>query len=130
MVSAKYLGIFDEMSALFDSVGNYKVYRAMLLTKLPPMNPYLGIFLRDLTFLEVGNSHYLDEELKIVNFDKYRMISSVLQDVKKYQQIPYPFSFQPEIARLMKNLLILDEDRLYYISKKLEPPLSKRNNKK
>ena len=49
------------------------------------------------------------------------MISSVLQDVKKYQQFPYPFSFQPEIARLMKNLLILDEDRLYYISKKLEP---------
>ena len=121
MLPAKYMALFEEMSELFDSIGNYKVYRTLLLSQLPPMNPYLGIFLRDLTFLEMGNPHFLDSEKKIINFDKYRMISAILQDLKQYQQVPYPFSYNPELSRYLSNLLVLEEERLYSISVKLEP---------
>ena len=47
-----------------------------------------GLFLRDLTFVEVGNSRYLSEgETKIVNFDRCRMIAAVLTEVQRHQEV-------------------------------------------
>lgn len=40
---------------------NFKIFRDSLRTVSPPSIPFLGLYLSDLTFIEEGNSNYLDE---------------------------------------------------------------------
>lgn len=48
----KYVTLFEQLTALMDSKGNFKVYREELHTKDPPCVPFLGLYLTDLTFIE------------------------------------------------------------------------------
>ena len=96
-----------------------------MISHLPPMIPYLGVFLKDLTFLDVGNSRYLDEDSNIINFDKYRMIGSIITELRNFQQIPYKFEADVVCQQLLRFAIIpFDEDNLYEISRILEPPTS------
>ena len=94
-----------------------------MVSHLPPMIPYLGVFLKDLTFLDIGNPKHLDEEKKFINFDKLRMISSVISELRTFQEIPYQFKPDPVIQRhLTSTSTPFNEDQLYKISRILEPP--------
>lgn len=42
----------DELDALMDTKGNYRNYRLAMKAVEPPVLPYLGVFLRDLLFIE------------------------------------------------------------------------------
>lgn len=65
-----------EMGELMEGHGNYSKYRAALNNARPPMLPYLGVCLRDLTFIEDGNDTMVDG---LLNFDKMRLIRYVLR---------------------------------------------------
>ena len=101
---------------------HYIPYKNMLLQLTPPVVPYLGAYLRDITFIEVGNSTFLKKDKKMINYDKFRMLAAVLQDVRKYQQVPYPFEPILEIQTPLRvSMLTLDEDQLFNLSKIIEP---------
>lgn len=102
-LSSKQMQSFQELSDVSSPISNYKVYREELKkwTKEPCV-PYLGIYLKDLTFIEGsttslfaayasvdGNPDYLDAGKSIINFTKMRMISSTFREIHKYQQRPY-----------------------------------------
>lgn len=107
---------------------NYGNYKKLLCTRRDPIVPYLGVFLRDLTFIEVGNSTYSDEDRTIVNFDKLRMIATILHDFSKYKQNLYDFKpFNHVRDAFLHFLPAKDEETLYAKSVKLEP---KNTNKK
>ncbi len=56
---------------------NYKMYRERLsMTKVPSV-PYIGVFLKDLTFISDGNPDYLRGGL--INLNKRRQVYIVLQ---------------------------------------------------
>jgi len=119
----KFKTAFAELDRLFTAENNYTNYRELMVSHLPPMIPYLGVFLKDLTFLEIGNPRYLDSEKKFINFDKLRMISSTISELKTFQKIPYQFIPDPSAQRYLKTTSTpFDEDQLYKISRILEPP--------
>ena len=110
------------MDEITSAQNNYASYKKFLLTQIPPIVPYLGVFLRDLTFLEVGNPTYLDEEETVVNYDKFRMMAVVFQELITYQQVPFAAQpLEPIRKAFLSTLPALDEDTLYEKSVSLEP---------
>lgn len=50
-ISKKHIAIVKEIDNLFDSRGNFKVYRGKIRSLEPPFLPFEGILLTDLTYV-------------------------------------------------------------------------------
>jgi len=116
-LSSKYTVIFEEITKFISSEGNYRNYRVALTKVELPVNPYLGVFLRDLTFIEDGNPDFVEDD-SLLNFEKMRMISGVLNQVRKYQSVPYMFEPVPTIQEYIVNgtAVNLSDDALHKYS--------------
>jgi hypothetical protein len=101
-LSSKYMAIFEEITKFIATEGNYRNYRLALSKVELPANPYLGVFLRDLTFIEDGNPDFVEDD-SLMNFEKMRMISNVLSTISKYQKVPYNFEPVPVIQDYIIN---------------------------
>ena len=51
--------MISELQTLLSRDNNFKNYRAALRLVQPPLLPYLGVYLTDLTFIDQGNSDLL-----------------------------------------------------------------------
>ena len=51
---SKFLDTFKKCTQLLSAEGNYRSYRSSLEKAVPPVNPYIGLYLKDLTFIEVS----------------------------------------------------------------------------
>ncbi len=61
---------------LFCYQGNYKHYRDRLSSTEAPAVPYVGVFLKDLTFICDGNPDYLRGGL--INMHKRRQVGAAI----------------------------------------------------
>mmetsp|Transcript_32085 Transcript_32085/g.89814 ORF Transcript_32085/g.89814 Transcript_32085/m.89814 type:complete len:616 (+) Transcript_32085:50-1897(+) len=100
---------------------SYKSYREALHDRNPPIIPYIGVYLSDLTFLEDGNKDFTSGDQ--VNFHKRIMISNVIKEIKTYQQMPYNIEEIESIQRYVDETMTmsLDDNQLYDYSVKCEP---------
>ena len=88
-------------------------------TRSPPLVPYIGLFLKDLVFIEDGNNDNTDG---LINFQKRIMIAKVISDIRKFQRRLYKYQQVPELI----NHLIYFPDWLpdaesYDLSLRIEP---------
>ncbi|PHH64793.1 hypothetical protein CDD81_3859 [Ophiocordyceps australis] len=74
---------------------NHKVLRTRLHDHVPPCLPFLGMYLTDLTFVDIGNPAtkqislgHGPEDLTVVNFDKHSRTAKIIGDLQRFQ-IPY-----------------------------------------
>jgi len=110
--------ILQELVAFTSSDRAYAVLRQAIKSANPPVLPYLGMYLTDLTFIEEGNKNFVGG---LINFQKQRLIASAIQDILVYQDKEYQF---PANETLMANLKCdhyFDDDDLFEISQYLEP---------
>ncbi len=77
--------LYVELSDAVSAKGQYAQYRSTLKQTAPPLVPFLGVFLTDLTFVELGNLDYIPE-LNFINFDKRRKVASIVNDITQFQQ--------------------------------------------
>jgi RasGEF domain/RasGEF N-terminal motif len=56
---SKWLQVLADLETLMDNKQNFKAYREALRSCKRPALPYFGIFLRDITFVDVGNPDYM-----------------------------------------------------------------------
>jgi len=111
---------YSTMKETYSSTGNYKNYRAVLSKTKPPSTPYIGLFLKDLVFIEDGNPDEL-EDGRLINFQKKMQIGAVLKQIRKLQGKYYRLA--PNIA-LVRELVLLPsfgDTESYIRSKRLEP---------
>jgi len=106
-----------ELEAQLNHKGNYKVYRDLLRQSTPPIIPYLGIYLTDLTFIEDGNPDTIDG---LVNFSKRQKIAKVVESIQRYQS-PYNLVKIDMVHRWLCNINIISEEEAYAMSTKVEP---------
>lgn len=121
LVPSKRAQVFEELQGDVSQEGNYKNLRQLLATVNPPLIPYLGMYLTDLTFIEDGNKDSLDG---LINFDKRRKIANVVRDIHDYQnQAVYQLRQFAEIDALLRKKMEanLNEDALYEQSLVAEP---------
>lgn len=113
---SKYIDTFKELEDLMDCKQNFYSYREELKKYDFPAFPYFGIFLRDCTFIDVGNEDFADEEKIFVNFEKMKMKGDVIRIFQRYQQSPYHFPIIHSLQNYLQNLSSFEEHLLHKYS--------------
>ena len=129
-VPEKYISKYNNRILPIVSVHqNYTRYRSCLAQQQLPAVPYVGIALRDLTWIEEGNlSFCVPNQLPIVNFEKFQMMSSCLSKTLRFQESQFPQQLHSQHLLFESFIVSLDpitcEDLLYSESVTREPPKS------
>lgn len=124
-IDSAYIKQFQELRAIMSAEGSYKAFRAVIKTEDPPVIPYIGVYLADLTFIEDGNPSKIQHESlgELINFAKMKLLDSVIQDINMYQQAPYKLEPVPKIQILLTAAeeIKLSDKELFDHSLKSEP---------
>lgn len=93
---------FQEYNSLFDH--NFKELREATEPsgKDVPMLPYLGIFLKDLTFIDEGNEDIVDN---LINWNKMQMQAKTISKIREFQKIPFMFKDVFQIQTFVCHLI-------------------------
>ena len=96
-VSPRFQNMFTELKNIIQLNDNWASYRRILASKISSKQgcvPYLGIYLKDLIFIEDGlPDNLLHEEFSnVINFEKRRKISIIMEEIKSLQQNIYSFA--------------------------------------
>ncbi|TPX32051.1 hypothetical protein SmJEL517_g04743 [Synchytrium microbalum] len=126
----KILEAYTEVADLVSPKGQYANYRKVLAVLIPPAIPFLGVYLTDLTFVELGNPDYLPES-SFINFEKRRKAFQVIKDIQKFQVTPFEFAPVLGIQRWLDAVgaegdvsgvgKLSNDDQLYEASLAVEP---------
>eukprot|EP00005_Dracoamoeba_jomungandri_P011401 CAMPEP_0174275426 /NCGR_PEP_ID=MMETSP0439-20130205/59818_1 /TAXON_ID=0 /ORGANISM="Stereomyxa ramosa, Strain Chinc5" /LENGTH=743 /DNA_ID=CAMNT_0015367527 /DNA_START=239 /DNA_END=2470 /DNA_ORIENTATION=- len=112
---------YEKMCNIMQHNKNNDVYRDLLHSVAPPVLPYLGMYLTDLTFVEDGNA---DKIGNLINFKKRELIYNIIMEIQQYQLTPYSFPVSPLISKEMWEAGVFSEchpDYLWGLSLKREP---------
>jgi len=127
-LSNKDVESLAKFGSLLSSDMGYKNYRARVHTINPPLIPYLGIYLTDLTFIEEGNNDFVEN--KLINFKKREMIFNVISEIQQYQQEAYRYEINESLIAYLAELPVIEADpkalerehkELYDLSLQREP---------
>lgn len=112
LVSSKTKATLDHLKSVVDISRNYTILRQRLQHQVPPCLPFVGTYLTDLTFVDVGNqttrqlpSEGLEESKAVVNFDKHMKTAKIISELQRFQ-IPYRFTEIPELQTWMQDQLV------------------------
>lgn len=102
IISPKRRQMLKHLQAIVEPNQNNKILRARLHDHVPPCLPFLGMFLTDLTFVDIGNpaTKTSDTGLTLVNFDKHMRTAKIIGELQRFQ-IPYRLT---EVADLQEWL--------------------------
>ncbi|KAI1855219.1 hypothetical protein JX266_000084 [Neoarthrinium moseri] len=108
VVSVKRREMLKTLQAIVEPSNNNKVLRARLQGHVPPCLPFLGMFLTDLTFVDIGNpatkqlpGSSEDQGLTVVNFDKHSRTAKIIGELQRFQ-IPYRLTEVPDLQEWMQ----------------------------
>ncbi|KAF2834014.1 ras GEF [Ophiobolus disseminans] len=107
LVSAKTKTRLEELKTITDVGRNYAVLRQRLQNHIAPCIPFVGIYLTDLTFIDVGNgtTRQLPGEsgqnsVSVINYDKHMKTAKIIGQLQSFQ-VPYRLAAIPEMQDWM-----------------------------
>ncbi|KAL7944558.1 ras guanine nucleotide exchange factor domain-containing protein [Trichoderma barbatum] len=107
-ISQRRKDTLRHLQDIVEPAQNNKVLRTKLHDHVPPCLPFLGMYLTDLTFVDIGNAStkqvpqsYESEEdgagdLTVVNFDKHTRTAKIIGELQRFQ-IPYRLTDLPDM---------------------------------
>jgi hypothetical protein len=111
LVSVKTKGRLEELKSIVDVGKNYAVLRTRLQNHVAPCIPFVGIYLTDLTFVDVGNqttrqlpgseSNGAGTAKSVINFDKHTKTAKIIGQLQRFQ-VPYRLAAVPEMQDWME----------------------------
>ena len=112
LVSSKTKATLDSLKQIVDCSRNYKVLRQRLQNTVPPCLPYVGTYLTDLTFVDVGNQTTrqlqidgTEDSVPVINFDKHLKTAKIIGDLQRFQ-VRYRYAEAPELQTWIQDQLI------------------------
>ncbi|KAL4998290.1 ras guanine nucleotide exchange factor domain-containing protein [Aspergillus recurvatus] len=122
MVTQRDCDTLEPLQALISSEQNHQTYRDTLRRAVPPCIPFLGLFLKDLIFIEDGNPALTPDE-RLINFSKYSMLTSTIHTVQRFQGAMYCLQPVLELQEYLATELqrSVDSERKWDRSCELEP---------
>lgn len=108
VLSQKTLTTLEQLGNVVDVSRNYAVLRQRLQNHVSPCLPFVGLYLTDLTFVDVGNqtTRHLPGEgetegRSVINFDKHMRTAKIIGDLQRFQ-VPYALTEVPELQDLIQ----------------------------
>jgi len=126
-LNSRSLKRLEALESLMSAESSYKNYRSVIHSCNPPLIPYIGVYLADLTFIDDGNPNKFDG---LINFSKRRLDYTVISEIQLYQNKPFNLSEYPELKALLLDFPPTSEaleKGLYEVSLKVEPRGAERN---
>jgi hypothetical protein len=125
LLAEKYRTRLRTIGELLSSAKNYSRYRehlAKVRSSRHTCLPYLGLFLRDLTFIHEGNATFVNE---LINYSKFRLVGTVILELLYYQH-KMPKLSRDATTEHFDQLpdTITDMEALYQLSLQIEPRTS------
>ncbi|CAJ2510908.1 Uu.00g065330.m01.CDS01 [Anthostomella pinea] len=113
IVSPKRRDMLKSLQAIVEPSNNNKALRGRLQGHVPPCLPFLGMFLTDLTFVDIGNpatkqlpsAGANDQGLTVVNFDKHSRTAKIIGELQRFQ-IPYRLQEVPDMQEWIQAQLV------------------------
>ena len=112
LVSAKTKATLDNLKGIVEVSRNYHVLRQRLQNHVPPCLPFVGTYLTDLTFIDVGNQTTRqlpgddgEDSISVINFDKHMKTAKIISELQRFQ-IPYRLTEVPELQTWMQDQLV------------------------
>ncbi len=109
LVSQKTKTRLEELGAIVDTGKNYAVLRQRLQDIVAPCIPFVGLYLTDLTFVDVGNQttrqlpgHGSSTGDVVINFDKHMRTAKIIGQLQRFQ-IPHRLAVIPEMRDWMES---------------------------
>ncbi|KAI3644826.1 hypothetical protein MP228_010990 [Amoeboaphelidium protococcarum] len=119
-VNPKLMHTLHDIERIMDPKHNYLTYRDVEVKLLGnPFVPFLGLYLKDLTFTNDGNPKTLANGL--INFSKNWQIFEIIKRIEALKQTPYVFAEDPVTYDFCSKLIALPDKRLYAYSLLCEP---------
>jgi len=109
----KYLAIYSFLRQIVEPTQNYSHYRAALKKCSKPCLPYLGVFLKDLNFVEDGNQEFISEN--IINIPKINSLGEQLRLIQSFQRADFGGG-DKRLLKYVANLQYFTEDKLERLS--------------
>jgi hypothetical protein len=90
IISPKRRQMLKHLQQIVEPSQNNKILRTRLHGHVPPCLPFLGMFLTDLTFVDIGNpaTKTSNNGQSLVNFDKHTRTAKIIGELQRFQ-IPY-----------------------------------------
>ena len=108
IVSVRTKARLEELRAIVDVSRNYAILRQRLANHVAPCIPFVGMYLTDLTFIDVGNKNtrQLPEEdgkegATVINFAKHMQTAKIIGQLQRFQ-VPYRLAAVPEMQDWMQ----------------------------
>lgn len=112
LVSSKTKATLEHLKSVVDISKNYVVLRQRLQNHVPPCLPFVGTYLTDLTFVDIGNQTTrqlpgdgAEESISVINFDKHMKTAKIISELQRFQ-VPYRFTEIPELQTWMQDQLV------------------------
>ncbi|KAF9534536.1 ras guanine nucleotide exchange factor domain-containing protein [Crepidotus variabilis] len=102
-VNQRFMAQFEACNNVIDSNKNFTKYKQVLAHAAPPCVPFIGPFLTNLEFIQVGNKDTLPGGL--VNFKKRQKINDVINDIQRWQSQAYNLQSAPLIQNYLSDSL-------------------------
>jgi hypothetical protein len=103
IINPKRRQMLKHLQAIVEPSQNNKILRARLHDHVPPCLPFLGMFLTDLTFVDIGNpaTKTSDNGRTLVNFDKHTRTAKIIGELQRFQ-IPYRLTEVPDLQEWLQ----------------------------
>ncbi|HLD78659.1 MAG TPA: RasGEF domain-containing protein, partial [archaeon] len=112
--------LLGQFTQLLGPAKSYSAYRSAVRTRSPPICPYIGVSLSDLTLIDEGNPNLVDGGR--INWQKRELESRVIGELLVYQNVPYSaLQSNPAVAEYLVNLPCLPVAVLQDLSLAYEP---------
>jgi hypothetical protein len=105
----------DTLKVLQDIVEptkNHAVLRQRLHDHVPPCLPFVGTYLTDLTFVDIGNPATKqlpgmtgEDSISVINFDKHFRTAKIIGELQRFQ-IPYRLTEVPELQEWLQAQIV------------------------
>jgi len=120
-VSRSKLSLFKEIEKIAESVNNWKNYREIVNKVEPPFIPFEGVIFGDFAGIQENE----DKVAGLVNVEKLALFSKGLKLLTKAKSQSYSFQENHILDKYMFHAVILNEEELFQLSYKVQPPMSK-----
>lgn len=111
--------MLESLKELYSPNNNYKNYREVLKKTTSTCTPYIGLYLRDLVFIDDGNANEIED---CINFKKRALYSRILIEIKRLQSRSHTdFQLDENIVPIVVHYENLSDVDTYQQSQRIEP---------
>jgi len=111
-VSQKRKDTLKVLQDIVEPTKNHAVLRQRLQEHVPPCLPFVGTYLTDLTFVDIGNPATKqlpgmsgEDSVSVINFDKHSRTAKIIGELQRFQ-IPYRLTEVPEFQEWLQAQIV------------------------